>query len=90
MKKLLFVGALAATAFVQAQPSQAYFRGTWCAKIEVDSGTYQERCDFPTFATCRGYITSQPRSFCVQNQWQASNWGVRDNETEERFNWRYR
>ena len=90
MRKLLIIGALAATALVQAQPSQAYFRGTWCAKIEIDSGSVQERCDFPTFATCRIYLAGQPRSFCTQNQWSAQNWGVRNDEAEERFNWRYR
>jgi len=90
MKKLLMIGALAATALVQAQPSRAYFRGTWCAKIDAGGGSVQERCDFPNFATCRNYVNSQPKSFCVQNQWSAQNWGVANDAVEERFNWRYR
>jgi hypothetical protein len=90
MKKILLVAALATIALIQAQPSQAYFRGNWCAKIDQGGGSFGERCDFPTFATCREYITGQSRSFCVQNQWQAGNWGVRDNVTEEHFNRRYR
>jgi hypothetical protein len=90
MKKLLLIGAMAVTALVQAQPSQAYFRGSWCAKIDAGGGAVQERCDFPTFATCRAYIAGQSRSFCVQNQWQAGNWGITSDAVEERFNWRYR
>ncbi len=90
MKKLLLIAALATTALVQAQPSQAYFRGSWCAKIDQGGGSVGERCDFPTFATCRHYVNSQPKSFCVQNQWSAQNWGAVDDGTEERFNWRYR
>lgn len=90
MKKLLIIAALAATALVQAQPSQAYFRGNWCAKIDVGGGAFGERCDFPNFATCRVHIVGESRSFCVQNQWRASNWGIVDNETEYRFNRIYR
>ncbi|WP_068018526.1 hypothetical protein [Rhodoplanes sp. Z2-YC6860] len=90
MKKILLIAALAATALVQAQPSQAYFRGNWCAKIDQGGGSFGERCDFPNFATCRNYIAGQSRSFCVQNQWQASNWGVRDNRSESYFNRQYR
>ena len=90
MKKLLLIAALATTALVQAQPSQAYFRGTWCAKLDIGGGVSQERCDFPTFATCRAYVNAQPRSFCVQNQWRADNWGVADDRSEYRFNRVYR
>jgi hypothetical protein len=90
MKKLLLIAALATVALVQAQPSQAYFRGNWCAKIDQGGGSVGERCDFPTFATCRNYILGQSRSFCVQNQWNAGNWGVRDDVSEEHFNRRYR
>ena len=91
MKKLLLVGGLAATiATIQSQPSQAYFRGNWCAHIEVGAGANQERCDFPTFATCRAYIAGESRSFCVQNQWRGDNWGVRDNRSEYFFNRVYR
>jgi hypothetical protein len=90
VKKLLLIGTLAVTALVQAQPSQAYFRGNWCAKIDAGGGAVQERCDFPTFATCRTYIAGQSRSFCVQNQWQGGNWGIVNDAVEERFNWRYR
>jgi hypothetical protein len=50
----------------------------------------QERCDFPSFATCRNYVNAQPKSSCTQNQWSAGNWGVNDDATEERFNSRYR
>src|ERR1041384_2081807 len=90
MKKILLIAALAPTAIVQAQPSQAYFRGNWCAKIDQGGGSVGERCDFPTFATCRAYITGQSRSFCVQNQWQDGNWGVQDGRAEQYFNSRYR
>ena len=90
MKKLLLIGALAATALIQAQPSQAYFRGKWCAHETIGGGTVTERCEFPTFASCSRYINAQPKSFCTENQWSARNWGVYDNEVEERFNWRYR
>jgi hypothetical protein len=85
MRKFLIIAALASTALIQAQPSHAYFRGNWCAKIDI-GGAVQERCDFPTFATCRSYVASQSRSFCVQNQWRASNWGIADNASEHRFN----
>ena len=56
----------------------------------VSHGSFGERCDFPTFATCQNYIVSQSRSFCVQNQWQASNWGVRNDRSEDHFNRRFR
>jgi hypothetical protein len=90
MKKLLLIGALALTALVQAQPSEAYFRGKWCAKMDAGGGSVGERCDFPTFETCRSYVNAQPRSWCVQNQWNAGNWGVTDNRTEFEFNRRHR
>ena len=90
MRKFLIIGALAATALIQAQPSQAYFRGSWCAKLDIGGGVVQKRCDFPSFATCRNYINAQPKSSCTQNQWSAGNWGINDDATEERFNWRYR
>ena len=91
MKKLLLLGALAATALIQAsQPSEAYFRGTWCAKIDIGGGVNQERCDFPNFATCSSYVNAQPKSFCVQNQWRADNWGVVSDRGEHRFNRVYR
>ena len=90
MKKILLIAALAATTLIQVQPSQAYFRGNWCAKMDAGAGANQERCDFPTFATCRAYVNAQPKSFCVQNQWRASNWGVADDRTEFHFNRIYR
>jgi hypothetical protein len=91
MKKLLLIGALAAIALVQAaQPSEAYFRGKWCAKIEAGGGAVGERCDFPNFEVCRAYINAQPKSWCVQNQWNAGNWGVRDDRSEFEFNRRFR
>jgi hypothetical protein len=90
MKKILLIAALATVALVQAQPSEAYFRGNWCAKMYRGGGSVGERCDFPTFATCRTYIAGESRSFCVQNQWQAGNWGVRDSRSEHYFNYRYR
>jgi hypothetical protein len=91
MKKLLLIGALTACALVQAtQPSQAYFRGKWCAKIETGGGAVGERCDFPNFEVCRAYINAQPKSWCVQNQWNAGNWGVRDDRSEFEFNRRFR
>ena len=90
MKKILLIAALATTALLQAQPSEAYFRGNWCAKIDQGGSSLGERCDFPTFATCRAYIAGESRSFCVQNQWQGGHWGVRDSATEEHFNRRYR
>jgi len=91
MRKLLIVGALAAAGLVNAsQPSEAYFRGAWCAKLDRGGGSFGERCDFPTFETCRRYIVGEPRSFCVQNQWNGGNWGIRDDYTEHQFNMRYR
>jgi hypothetical protein len=77
MKKLLLLGALTAiTLFQAAQPSEAYFRGKWCAKMDAGDGSVGERCDFPTFETCRSYVNAQPKSWCVQNQWRADNWGI--------------
>jgi hypothetical protein len=90
MRKLLIIGALATTALVQAQPSQAYFRGAWCAKMDIGGGVVQERCDFPSVTACIRYSGTMPKTTCTQNPYFAGNWGVRDNETEERFNWRYR
>jgi hypothetical protein len=90
MKKLLIAGALAATALIQAQPSEAYFRGNWCAKLDVGGGVVQERCDFKSFAACRSYAMNQPRSSCTQNQWSARNWGVDEDLDGNRFNYRYR
>ena len=77
MKKLLLLGALTAiTLFQAAQPSEAYFRGKWCAKTDSGGGVVGERCDFPTFETCRSYVNAYPKSWCVQNQWRAENWGI--------------
>ena len=90
MKKILLIAALATIALVQAQPSEANFRGNWCAKIDQGGGSFGERCDFPTFATCRAYIAGESRSFCVQNQWQGGHWGVADDRSEHYFNRRYR
>lgn len=90
MQKLLMVAALAAAALVQAQPGEAYFRGAWCAKIDNGVGSMSERCDFPTFAACHRYLNGQPKAFCVQNQWSASNWGVDEDYDRNRFNYRYR
>ena len=52
--------------------SEAYFRGKWCAKMDSGGGVVGERCDFPTFETCRSYVNAQPKSWCVQNQWRRS------------------
>jgi hypothetical protein len=90
MKKLLLIGALAATALMYSQPSHAYFRGKWCAKVDSGAGVVGERCDFPNFETCRSYINAYPKSFCVQNQWRADNWGITSDRVEERFNRIYR
>ena len=90
MKKLLLIGALAAAALTYSQPSHAYFRGNWCAKVDSGAGVVGERCDFPNFETCRSYINAYPKSFCVQNQWRASNWGIMSDRAEERFNRIYR
>ena len=50
MKKLLLIGALAATALIQAsQPSEAYFRGTWCAKLDIGGGVSQRALRFSEF-----------------------------------------
>jgi hypothetical protein len=80
MRKLLMIGAgalaVAMAAFVDAKPSQAYYAGAWCAKMDVGSGTVTERCDFPTFETCRRYIIGESRSWCVQSQYYAPYWGV--------------
>ena len=90
MKKLILIGGLAAAALISPQPSQAYFRGTWCAHIDVDGRASQERCDFQSFAACQASVAGQSRSFCVQNQWRASNWGITDRRAERRFNMQYR
>ena len=91
MKKLLLLGALTAiTLFQAAQPSEAYFRGKWCAKMDAGGGSVGERCDFPTFETCRSYVNAQPKSWCVPNQWRAENWGIVGDRAEERFNRIYR
>ncbi|MBM3527185.1 MAG: hypothetical protein FJX62_03780 [Alphaproteobacteria bacterium] len=91
MRKFLIAGALAAVALTQAQPSEASFRGKWCAKQDIGGGTATERCDFPTYGTCYRYIASMPgRSFCIQNQWRAGNWGIDEDLDGNRFNMRYR
>jgi hypothetical protein len=90
MKKFLIAAALAAGALVQPQPSEAYFRGAYCAKIDIGSGVVQEKCDFTSFASCYNYINSTPKSFCVQNQWSAPNWGIDENLDGNRFNRRFR
>jgi hypothetical protein len=90
MKRFLLTAAIAAAALMQAQPSQAYFRGTWCAHIDSGANSSGERCDFPNFATCRAYVTSEPRSFCTPNQWRGENWGITDNRTAYRLNRSYR
>jgi hypothetical protein len=91
MKKLLLLGALTAITLFQAtQPSEAYFRGKWCAKTDSGGGVVGERCDFPTFETCRSYVNAYPKSWCVQNQWRAENWGIVGDRAEERFNRIYR
>jgi hypothetical protein len=74
MKKILIASALAIAAVVYSQPSQAYYHGRWCAKIDNGTGSLGERCDFPTFATCRRYIVGESRSFCVHNQWYRPYW----------------
>ena len=91
MRKLLMIGAgaLAMAAFVDAKPSQAYYGGAWCAKMDVGSGTVTERCDFPTFETCRRYILGESRSWCVQSQYYAPYWGYRL-ESEYEYRRRYR
>jgi len=90
MKRILLIAAIASiAALAQTKPSEAYFRGMWCAKIDQGSGSVGERCDFPTFSTCRNYIAGQSRAFCVQNQWQGSYWGIRDDRTEHEFNRRF-
>jgi hypothetical protein len=90
MRKFLIIGALATTALIQAQPSEAYFRGAWCAKMDNGGGNVSERCDFPTFASCRRWVNAQPKSFCVQNQWSATNWGIDEDYDGNRFNHIYR
>jgi hypothetical protein len=91
MKKLLLLGALTAiTLFQAAQPSEAYFRGKWCAKMDAGGGSVGERCDFPTFETCRSYVNAQPKSWCVQNQWRAENGCITGLRAEEHSNRIYR
>jgi hypothetical protein len=67
MRKLLIVAALATATLVQAQPSQAYFRGNWCANMDI-GGAVQERCEFASFQACQRSMINTPRSFCTQNQ----------------------
>ena len=40
--------------------------------------------------TGRAYVNAQPKSWCVQNQWRADNWGIVGDRAEERFNRIYR
>lgn len=84
MKKLLLLSALAAAAFIDARPSEAYYHGAWCAKINIGGGVVQERCDFPNFETCRRYVSAQSTSFCVQNQYYLPYWGVEVESTPRR------
>jgi hypothetical protein len=90
MHKILIVGALAAVALTHAQPSEAYDRGRWCAKMDIGTGAVGERCDFQTFAACNRHVNSMPRSFCVQNSWNAANWGIDEEFYSSRGNRRYR
>ena len=76
MKKILLLSALAIAAFADVRPSEAYYHGAWCAKINAGAGVVQERCDFPSFETCRRYIIGQMSSFRVQNQYYLPYWGV--------------
>ncbi len=71
MRKILMIGAgaLAIAAFAHTEPSQAYYGGAWCAKIDQGGGSVGERCDFPSFETCRRYIMGESRSWCVQSQY---------------------
>ena len=86
MKTILTVSALAIAALVYSQPSQAIYEGRWCAKIDNGAGSYGERCDFPTFATCRYYIRGESRSFCVQNSMHAPYWvGEQGTERVRRY-----
>jgi hypothetical protein len=81
MKKILLVGALAVAGLVYSQPSQAYYHGRWCAKIDNGGGSVGERCDFPSYETCRAYIRGESRSFCSPNQWYRPYWtGERESE----------
>lgn len=89
MRKLLIVGALAATALIQAQPSEAYYRGTWCAKFD-NGGFVSERCDFQSHAACRRFVNAQPRSTCAVNPLSGPNWGVDEDLDGNRFNSIYR
>jgi hypothetical protein len=74
MMKILIAAALAIPALVTSQPSEAYYHGRWCAKIDLGGGSVSERCDFPNFGTCRNYIRGESRSFCVQNHWYRPYW----------------
>ena len=74
MKKILTVSALAIAALVYSQPGQAQHEGRWCAKIDQGGGTVGERCDFPSFATCRNHIRGESRSFCVHNPMYVPYW----------------
>ena len=58
--------------------------------IDIGGGAHQERCDFPTFETCRAWISGQSRSFCVQNNWRGEYWGANTNRSEHQFNRVYR
>jgi len=90
MKKLLLLGALTAiTLFQAAQPSEAYFRGKWCAKMDAGAGVVGERCDFRTSKSAAP--TSTPSEVVVRAEPVARrHWGIVGDRAEEHFNRIYR
>jgi hypothetical protein len=87
MRKFLILGALAAAGLVNgSQPSEAYFRGTWCAHLDNGGGAITYRCDFRSYEACRSFVNAQPRSTCITNNWNGQNWAPMDRATEQRFN----
>ena len=83
MRKLLLCGALAAASLFPVAPAQAYGDAPWCLKASIGLGVVSERCDFPTFETCRNERPMWGNgAFCVQNSRYLPYWQGRGFDRE--------
>jgi hypothetical protein len=83
MRKFLLSGALAAIVFSSASPAHAYGDAPWCLKASIGLGVVSERCDFPTFETCRDERPMWGNgAFCVQNSRYLPYWQGRIGEEQ--------
>lgn len=74
--KMLLLAASAALALFIARPAAAY-DGPWCAVFNIGFGDVLEKCDMPSFETCRQEAQYHGASaFCRQNSRFAPYWGV--------------